>query len=546
MWEIRVEHTGLQAYRVVRGETKEEAAYKAQLQRMRWDERWEARKSVLQNKSRRLQRSLSIASKKQQALDQSIEAKQAVAAIETILLEGCRAPILQWEDLKTKTPFAEPHPEEPCAPAYPEAPDPIFYKTRLSVLDRLIRSRRVAKEHASASALASAQEEWETKCSILRRSHEHELELHEQAIADWNQMQRDHTAREGAEHDRLDEMRNGYIAARPESVEFFLSEVLARSEYPDAFPQGFTVSFNAQSGVFVVDFELPNKNAIPTLKEVKYVATRDVLQEVPTSEVWRRRIYDDLLYQVSLRTLHELFTADESNVLKSIVFNGWVRSIDVATGSEAHACVLSLQTGRDEFSRINLSQVDPRACFRKLKGVAASKLTELIPVRPILSLNREDPRFVEAYAVAETLDDRTNLAAMDWMDFENLIRELFEHEFARNGGEVKITQASRDGGVDAVIFDPDPLRGGKIIVQAKRYTNVVGVSAVRDLFGTVQHEGATKGILVTTATYGPDAYEFARDKPITLLSGAELLKLLEDQGHHAKIDLAGAKLLSRP
>ena len=71
-------------------------------------------------------------------------------------------------------------------------------------------------------------------------------------------------------------------------------------------------------------------------------------------------------------------------------------------------------------------------------------------------MNKEDARFIEPYAVAESLDERTNLAAMDWQDFENLIRELFESEFQRNGGEVKITRASRDGGVDAIAYDPDP------------------------------------------------------------------------------------------
>jgi restriction system protein len=139
------------------------------------------------------------------------------------------------------------------------------------------------------------------------------------------------------------------------------------------------------------------------------------------------------------------------------------------------------------------------------------------------------------------LDERTNLAAKDWQDFEDLIREIFEKEFSRGGGEVKITRACRDGGVDAVVFDPDPLWGGEMVIQAKRYTNTVGVSAVRDLFGTVQHEGAMKGILVTTATFGPDAYEFARDKPLTLLSGAELLGMLERHGHRAKINLAEAR-----
>jgi restriction system protein len=71
----------------------------------------------------------------------------------------------------------------------------------------------------------------------------------------------------------------------------------------------------------------------------------------------------------------------------------------------------------------------------------------------------------------------------------------------------------------------------------------VGVSAVRDLFGTVHNEGATKGILVTTSIYGPDAYEFAKGKPLTLLNGGELLYLLQKHGHKARIDLAEAKRL---
>ena len=108
---------------------------------------------------------------------------------------------------------------------------------------------------------------------------------------------------------------------------------------------------------------------------------------------------------------------------------------------------MSLEAGKDEFLAINLRQVDPKLCFKKLKGVSASKLIELSPKpKPLIVLNREDKRFVEGYAVADAIDERTNLAAMDWLDFENLIREVFEKEFSKGGGEVKITQASRDGG----------------------------------------------------------------------------------------------------
>ena len=70
---------------------------------------------------------------------------------------------------------------------------------------------------------------------------------------------------------------------------------------------------------------------------------------------------------------------------------------------------------------------------------------------------------------------------------------------------------------------------------------MVGVSAVRDLYGTVMNEGATKGILVTTSNYGNDAYAFAQGKPLTLMNGANLLFLLEKHGHKARIDIQEAK-----
>ncbi len=59
------------------------------------------------------------------------------------------------------------------------------------------------------------------------------------------------------------------------------------------------------------------------------------------------------------------------------------------------------------------------------------------------------------------------------------------------------------------------------------------------------NEGALKGILVTTADDGPDAYEFAKGKPLTLLSGSNLLHLLAKHGHQARIDLKEARSMQK-
>ncbi len=512
-----------------------------------------------------------------------------------------KKPVASATPIKPSSPAMPPKPDAPVMPlepvpdAMPPEPDKSHFleaQNNLGWMYRLghgvaiipllaFRGLRRRKENAAANALESAHTNWRENCASIEAAYQAELirwsekcafieaayqsELmrwseycasidanfqtamlsYSKQLSAWEQDRACHESAIKEQHAHIDQLKKEFAEGDVKAVEFFCSEVLNHSPYPDNLPQDSTVSFNQSNRVLVVDFELPNQSALPKIKEVKYIAVRDQLQEIPMPETWIKRTYDDVLYQVALRTLHELFVADEFNIVKSIVFNGWVRSIDKATGIETHGCILSVQAEREEFLQINLSQVEPKACFRKLKGVASSKLIELAPIRPILTINKEDPRFVDAYAVAETLDDRTNLAAMDWMDFENLIREIFEKEFSKNGGEVKITQASRDGGVDAIAFDPDPIRGGKIIIQAKRYTNVVGVAAVRDLFGTVHNEGANKGILVTTSTYGPDAYEFAKGKPLTLLSGNELLGLLAAHGHKAKIDLQEAKLLSK-
>ena len=335
--------------------------------------------------------------------------------------------------------------------------------------------------------------------------------------------------------------RDEYQAKSPSAIVDYCEIVLSRSEYPDFFPQEFDFEYLDDSGHLIVDYSLPAPAVVPRTKEYKYVLKRNEIVDVEMSDREFNALYDKLIYQVALRTIHELFEADVIDKISMMSFNGFVTSIDNATGHETTKCILSLQVSKEQFQKINLSAIDSKACFRSLKGIASSQLHSVTAIAPLASINKEDQRFVEGYAVAGELDDSINIAAMDWQDFENLIREIFEKEFQMGGGEVRITQASRDGGVDAVAFDPDPIRGGKIVIQAKRYTNTVGVSAVRDLYGTVMNEGATKGILVTTADYGPDAYNFAKDKPLTLLNGGNLLHLLEKHGHKAKIDLKSAK-----
>jgi restriction system protein len=520
---------------------------RAEMQMRQWNEQWERHQATQKRRQTQLQRVYNKETKKSLAAERTREAQKSLDALDQILtgvLEQDHA--VDWSLLidTSDYPIAKPsEPEEEPIPREPSLHDPEF-RPQLGVIARIIPSWRNREKARVAAKFEDARKKCLDEMAARWQRVEKASEQFKKKLVAWKHKRGEWIEDRDGRNAALSAWKQAYEARAPESIADYCRLVLSSSKYPDSFPTEATADYVAESRTVIVDYRLPDVPALPTLKEVKFVASREAIQEVYVSDAWLNRTYDSVLYQVALRSLYELFQADDAKAIDSIVFNGWVNSIDKATGREVNGCVLSVQASRQEFMDINLANVDPKACFKKLKGVSAAKLTSLQPVRPILQLNRDDKRFVPAYGVADALDSSSNLAAMDWEDFEHLIRELFEKEFSKGGGEVKITQASRDGGVDAIVFDPDPIRGGKIVIQAKRYTNTVSVSAVRDLFGTVHNEGANKGILVTTADYGSDAYEFAKGKPLTLISGSELLYLLAKHGHKARIDLMEARMLA--
>lgn len=303
----------------------------------------------------------------------------------------------------------------------------------------------------------------------------------------------------------------------------------------------YNLNYDAETCTIVIDLFLPDFDDIKILPK-KFTGRCYNLKIIQYSETYLKKLYDNLIYQILFSAIYAVFTNDVKNTIKTIVINGKINTIDRSIGKKCTLCITSLSISRQEFEKLDFNLIDPKECFKHLKGISGIHLNKKIPVAPIMELNTKDKRFVNPHIVSDQINMGTNLAAIDWQDFENLVRELFEKIFNRDGGECKITQTSRDGGVDAVAFNLDPIRGGKIIIQAKRYTNTVGVSAVRDLYGTLVKEGANKGILITTSDYGSDAHEFAKGVPITLINGSNLLHLLEtEMNKSAYINIAEAK-----
>lgn len=516
----------------------------------------------------------------------NFESKAKLEALKNLLLSGLKSqPIVDWKKLIAPYPKPKPQAQEPkleclqCPdkPPVEQKPKEFYYAkyppepTKQGWVSNELYDRAYLAWSIEVKKIeAENQRRYDESVAAIERWNSPERRLkEEEALAKWSEVCKqinDENIRRKDEHSEMVkrwkiECEQAVTKWNTNRIEYEESELarlkgelslpnaitercgraLFLSRLPDYLKGEANFEYVPETKILIVDRLLPAPENLPRVKEAKWVKSRNQIVDVYISDKEFNQIYDDVLYQICLRSLYELFETDDTDALSAIVFNGWVESPDKATGKDAKGCVMSVHAKKEEFQKINLVRVEPKACFKALKGIGSSTLHSLTPIAPVLKINREDKRFVASHEVAGQLDERTNLAAMDWEDFEHLIRELFEKEFSKPGCEVRVTQASRDGGVDSVVLDSDPIHGGKTVIQAKRYTNTVGVAAVRELFGTVLNEGAMKGILVTTADYGPDAYEFAQGKPLVLLNGANLLHLLEKHGHKAKIDIKEAK-----
>lgn len=91
-------------------------------------------------------------------------------------------------------------------------------------------------------------------------------------------------------------------------------------------------------------------------------------------------------------------------------------------------------------------------------------------------------------------------------EFEELVCELLD----KKGYKVNLTQPTRDGGKDIIVVENDLLGAFLIYVECKKFApnNPVGVSLVRELYGTVSADRATAGLLVTTSYFTEDAIKF--------------------------------------
>ncbi len=129
------------------------------------------------------------------------------------------------------------------------------------------------------------------------------------------------------------------------------------------------------------------------------------------------------------------------------------------------------------------------------------------------------------YQRRKLLSSQTGLDSirqLSWRKFEDLITEAYKQNGYRI---VREPVSGSDNGIDIIVNKEDI----ETLVQCKQWrSRKLGVKVVREMYGILSGSYADEVHIVSTGRVTNDALSFARGKPIKLIYGQELLKLISD------------------
>ena len=116
------------------------------------------------------------------------------------------------------------------------------------------------------------------------------------------------------------------------------------------------------------------------MREYKYVKAKDDI--VPTAQTQKEQkdCYANLVANISLRTLHEIWESDRDGHVDTISLMGYVTHINDATGNEERTPLIAVATRRKDFEALNLARIEPAATLRHLHAEVSKNPFGRVPI----------------------------------------------------------------------------------------------------------------------------------------------------------------------
>jgi restriction system protein len=278
LYYVDIEHQGLGKFRRVQGQDRRVVEKKAQAQRQVWDEQWERRLQTERSRKERASKAYLTASKKELAASQTEEAQKEIAELGTLLANALTqqvpdvfSPLYDHSKYSASCPKLPSRPQ-PIPEPSPQQPD---YRPRLGLLGLLLPSARARRQAAAAERFAAAHAEWVD--ATARRNKVFELDKKEYTadLHAWEQGKLTLEDEQRSANAEVDKFRQRYLSKDKAAVEEYIDLILSQSDYPQCFPKRSIIEFISETGITIIDYELPTVDALPTLKAAKYVHSRD-------------------------------------------------------------------------------------------------------------------------------------------------------------------------------------------------------------------------------------------------------------------------------
>lgn len=274
--------------------------------------------------------SRSNAKGKDLAAELALEAERKRSELRSLLKATLKVDdAVDWESLKSKAkyqkqPFTEPRPPQPRNIPLPEEPkigffDKIFGGAKKKTVQYQALVETVKKGRGEEQA------KFESLCAERRQRQD-------KWDAEQKEKEADFLAEQSRANALIDGMKARWQDGDPDTIIEHATLVLDRSNLPDCIPKNFDIAYQAETKTLVLHYQLPDPDDLPLTKTVKYVATTGELPESKITQKEAKDLFDDTCYQLSLRTIHELFEADTLNHIDAIVFNGFTYTVDRSTG----------------------------------------------------------------------------------------------------------------------------------------------------------------------------------------------------------------------
>lgn len=398
----RIRHLGLKEHKFLKAYDTWLLSEKIEKQRERFQSKWEKAKLKLQTDYYKQSNILEAEEKTKEALD-------LIKEVETILKQTISVnDAVNWDELKNDRPFKEQSPEcslkdlieaietptpptEQQIPRMPENTDRVFLPNYNFFEIYFFKSLKDKKTERFIQKYLKALAYWKKEKEQIEKLNENNKNKYNQEFIsykktiekikttnkkdtkDWEYRKEKYIIDQKTFNAKIDQLKENYFNKHPQSIVENCELVLNNSIYPEYFPKSFELRYLKEKELLIVDYHLPTITNFPRVKQLKFVTGSSEFREIQISQTQLNSIYSNAIFQIAIRTVHELYEADVVNAIKQICFNGFLE-----VGSKNY--IISYLSEKDIFQKINLIKADCKEAVKRFGGKFTTKWADIKPL----------------------------------------------------------------------------------------------------------------------------------------------------------------------